>query len=90
MFTLIYTGRFKKDVKLLLKKDFDMSLLKSAIIMLETDGELPIKYKPHKLSGNFSGYWEAYLKGDWIIIWQKFHEEKEIWLTRTGTHSDLF
>lgn len=90
MFTLVYTGRFKKDVKLLLKRGYNMRHLKSAIIVLEMMGELPADYKPHKLSGNFSGYWEAHLKSDWLIIWQKLEEEKEIWLTRTGTHSDLF
>ena len=90
MFTLVYTGRFKKDVKLLLKREYNMRHLKSAIIVLEMMGELPAEYKPHKLSGNFSGYWEAHLKSDWLIIWQKLEAEKEIWLTRTGTHSDLF
>ncbi|HAH25616.1 MAG TPA: hypothetical protein DCL77_17970 [Prolixibacteraceae bacterium] len=51
---------------------------------------LPAIFSPHKLTVNYSGYWEAHIKTDWLIIWQYFLKENEIWLTRTGTHSDLF
>lgn len=67
-----------------------MELFKDAILMLEETGKLPSDYSPHKLSGNYSGYWEAHLKSDWLIIWKLIVEENEIWLTRTGSHSDLF
>ena len=75
---------------MLQKRDFDMSLLKIAIARLEQSGELPGEYKPHKLSGDYAGYWEAHLKSNWLLIWKAFHKENEIWFTRTGTHSDLF
>jgi mRNA interferase YafQ len=67
-----------------------MALMKNAILMIEETGNLPLAYNPHKLSGNYSGYWEAHLKPDWFIIWKYLVAENEIWLTRTGTHSDLF
>lgn len=59
-------------------------------MILEEAGTLPSSYSPHKLSGNYSGFWEGHIKPDWLIIWQHFLQENEIWLTRTGTHSDLF
>ena len=90
MFKLVFTNRFRKDVKLLQKRDYDMSLLKTCIQNLEEKGELPQSNKPHKLSGKYSGFWEAHIKSDWLIIWKLYINEKEIWLTRTGTHSDLF
>jgi mRNA interferase YafQ len=90
MFSLCFTSRFKKDVKLLKRRGYDMSRLKDCILQLEAEGELSNEYQQHKLSGNYQGYWEAHIKSDWLIIWKVFHEEKEIWLTRTGTHSDLF
>ena len=61
MFKLVITNRFKKDVKLLKKREFEMSLLKNAIVVLEKSGELPPENKPHKLSGNYSGYWEGHI-----------------------------
>ena len=90
MYQLIVTNSFKKDVKRLQKRGAELNILKQAILHLETDGQLPLSFKPHKLSGDFSGYWEAHLKNDWLIIWKALEGQNEIWLTRTGTHSDLF
>lgn len=67
-----------------------MDVLKKAIIELEQTGELPKRFRPHMLSGNFIGYSEAHLLSDWLIVWKKLEGANEIWLTRTGTHSDLF
>jgi len=66
MYKLLYTNKFRKDVKILQKN------------------------KPHKLAGNYTGYWEAHLKPDWLIIWKTYPDDQEVWLTRSGTHSDLF
>jgi len=90
MHQLIFTNHFKKDTKLLQKRGFAMHNLKQAIISLEEKGCLDQIFHPHKLSGIYSGYWEAHLKSDWLIIWKLIEETDEIWLVRTGTHSDLF
>ena len=90
MVQLVYTNKFKKDVKLLQKRGYNMTLIKTAILLLEDTGYLPLEYTPHKLSGNYSGYLEAHIMSDWLIIWKFKSDENEIWLTRTGTHSDLF
>ena len=90
MYQLFFTNKFKKDVNLMQKRGHDMEFLKKAILLFEEEGTLTDKYKPHKLSGEYVGYWEAHLKPDWLIIWKVFLKKKEIWLTRTGTHSDLF
>jgi len=90
MFQLVFTNKFKKDITLLQKRGYNMELIKNAILMLEETGTLSSTYSPHKLSGNYSGYWEAHLKPDWLIIWKFVVDEKQIWLTRTGSHSDLF
>ena len=90
MVRLVFTNKFKKDVKLLQKRGYNMTLIKEVILMLEETGFLPSNYFPHKLSGNYSGYLEAHIKPDWLIIWKFKIDENEIWLTRTDTHSDLF
>jgi len=53
-------------------------------------GKLPPKYKPHILSGNYSGHWECHIKPDWLLIWLQDDNSKTITFVRTGTHSDLF
>ncbi len=39
MFQLVYTNRFKKDIKLLQKRGFDLNLLKIVISILEENSE---------------------------------------------------
>ena len=67
-----------------------MGLAVSQVNKLEEKGMLPPSYKPHKLSGNYAGFWEAHIKGDWLLVWQIHEEELTLILTNTGTHSDLF
>lgn len=90
MYEIVVTNQFKKDIKRLQKRGYDMNVMKEAIIKLTESGQLPPVLLPHKLSGNYFGHWEAHLKSDWLIIWKIFEEQNEIWLTRSGTHSDLF
>ncbi|MCF8357956.1 MAG: type II toxin-antitoxin system YafQ family toxin [Prolixibacteraceae bacterium] len=90
IYQLIYSSRFKKDIKRLQRRQYNTDLIKKAIRTLEEKGQLPGSYNPHKLTGNFKGYWEAHIQNDWLIIWKIIPESMEIWLTRTGTHADLF
>jgi mRNA interferase YafQ len=85
-----YTGKFNKDIKLAVKRGMNMNLLKNVVEILEKDGKLPAKYKPHVLKGNYKGLWECHIKPDWLLIWKQDDGIKLISLTRTGTHSDLF
>lgn len=90
MYNITVSNSFNKDVKQLHKRKYKMALLLEAMEILKEEGKLPSKYEPHKLSGNYSGFWEAHIKGDWLIIWDQDDEGKTIHMTRTGTHSDLF
>ena len=67
-----------------------MSLLNELFLTLEKNGTVPPKNKPHKLTGNYKGFWECHIQPDWLLIWFQNDKEKIIELTRTGTHSDLF
>jgi mRNA interferase YafQ len=58
--------------------------------MFIEDGNVPEIYKPHKLSGTYSGFWECHVKPDWLLIYEVDEQEKLVILTRTGTHADLF
>ena len=87
-FNLDFTNRFKKDIKLCLKRNYNISLLEVVLLELREKGELPLKYKPHLLSGNKDGLWECHIKSNWLMTW--YFDKKTIVLVRTGTHSDLF
>ena len=90
MYTIRMTRTFRKDTERCRKRGYNMELLKTAIRILETDGQLPSIYRPHKLSGEFGGSWECHIKGDWLLIWEQNDNELMLLFTGTGTHSDLF
>lgn len=90
MYKLDYTTKIKKDIKLAQKRGLKMQLFKDAVKLLEKNGKLPTKYKPHLLKGNYTNCWECHIQPDWLLIWKQDETIKLITLTRTGTHSDLF
>ena len=90
MYSVDTTKRFDKDLKLCLKRGFDIQLIYDAIAPLRTTGSLPAQYRPHKLSGNMDGIWECHLKPDWLLIWEQNDTDLTLLFTGTGTHSDLF
>lgn len=90
MFTLHYTGTFTRDIKRIKKRAYNTQLLSETIFTLESNGIVPQKFKPHKLSGKYSDCWECHIKSDWLLIWRKDDKNHKIELVRTGTHSDLF
>ncbi|HOG36789.1 MAG TPA: type II toxin-antitoxin system YafQ family toxin [Paludibacteraceae bacterium] len=90
MYKIITTNRFEKDVALCKKRGYNISLLRKAISILEQEGKLPAKYKPHKLTGNYKEHWECHLQPDWLLIWKQNDKELILLFTNTGTHSDLF
>ena len=45
---------FKKDVKTLLKRKYDFQKLQHVVSLLAKQKTLPLKYKEHNLSGEYS------------------------------------
>jgi mRNA interferase YafQ len=89
MFDLEFTGQFKKDYKLIVKRNYDIEKIHQAFRILENSGTLPTgDYNTHLLKGDYSKHLEAHIEPDWLIIWQK--QKNKVKLVRTGTHSDLF
>lgn len=90
MYSIETTNKFEKDLKICQKRGLDMAEIQTAIMYLESDGQVPEKYKPHKLNSNYAGFWECHIKPNWLLIYDIQDTIKLITLTRTGTHSDLF
>lgn len=90
MYSIDYTKRFKKDLKRCQKRGLDIQLIVDAIALLRTTGTLPVKYHPHKLSGNKDSQWECHIQSDWLMTWEQDDMELTLLFLQTGTHSDLF
>ena len=84
------TTKFQRDLKRVQRRGYDISLL-TAVIKKLADGEpLPEKNKDHNLSGDYSGCRECHITPDWLLIYEFSDGDLILYLTRTGTHSDLF
>lgn len=84
------TSQFKKDLKTAQKRGYDLDLLKEVINILADGESLPQKNRDHLLSGDYSGCRECHIAPDWLLIYEISDGELYLYLTRTGTHSDLF
>lgn len=87
---IVATSLFKKDLKTARKRGYDISLLDAVVQTLASGLPLDQKYKDHNLSGNYKGCRECHITPDWLLIYEIAEEEIILYLTRTGTHSDLF
>lgn len=84
------TNRFDKDLIRCQKRGLNMQLIYDAIKLLETNGQLPAEYKPHKLKGNMKGCWECHIQPDWLMTWSQNNQQLTLLFLQTGTHSDIF
>ena len=83
-----YSTQFKRDMKACAKRHFNMDLLKSVIDTLRIPADLPTQNRDHNLTGDHAGYRECHVSPDWLLVYR--YEANELFLYRTGTHSDLF
>lgn len=90
MLTIKYHNSFKKDYKRIYKRGCDIKLLEEVIAMLAKGESLPAKYKDHQLMGNYNQCRECHILPNWLLIYEINDDELILYLTRTGTHSDLF
>ncbi len=90
MYNIVSSTKFKKDLKVAIKRGYDMRLLDEVVSKLANGETLPDKNKDHALVGNFAGCRECHITPDWLLIYEIDDGELLLYLTRTGSHSDLF
>jgi len=81
-------AQFRRDVKLAERRGKDLSKLRELILLLAEGQPLPSRYKDHPLSGDWKQYRDCHIESDWLLIYKI--EGDDLYLVRTGTHSDLF
>lgn len=87
-----FTGQFKKDYKLAIKRGCDPNELQNVITIIASEQPLPQKYKDHALtnSKNYKDVRECHIEPDWLLIYKIYNDTLILKLIRTGSHSDLF
>ena len=90
MLDIVLSNQFKKDLKLASKRGYDLQVLNDVVDRLAAGEVLPAKNRDHELSGSFAGFRECHIQPDWLLIYRIDNNELMLFLSRTGTHSDLF
>ena len=88
MLVVVYSARFKKDVKRQEKRGKDMAKLKAVLLLLIKQEPLPQEFGDNPLRGDWKGYRDLHIEPDWLMLYRV--EGAELQLARTGSHSDLF
>ena len=93
--TCDYTKGFQKDYERLSRSGrYDMHRLKEAMLLLiANNAPLGPEWLDHPLKGEWSGYRECHIGGDFLLIYEvddKSGKRGTIVFARTGTHADLF
>ena len=89
-YTLIPTTQFKRDLKKAQKQNKNLDLLNKVLQQLADGIPLPEKNRDHALTGNYAGCRECHIQPDWLLIYEIAEDTLFLYLTRTGSHSELF
>ena len=84
----VRVAQFRRDVKLAQKRGKDMAKLREVILILIEGKPLPPRFKDHLLSGDWKHHRDCHIEPDWLLIYKI--DGNDLYLVRTGTHSDLF
>ena len=90
MLDIVPSNQFKKDLKSAKKRGYKIENLREVVNTLAQKKKLEDKYRDHGLTGNYRGFRECHIEPDWLLIYRIDQDVLELFLFRTGTHSDLF
>jgi mRNA interferase YafQ len=85
------TRHFVKDWERLSHSGrYNMRHLKEVMLLLiGNDSPLPPEYLDHELVGEWIGFRECHIGGDFLLIYE-LRQDGSVIFTRAGTHADLF
>lgn len=89
-YKIIPTNQFKKDIKLIEKRGYNIDKIRRVINILANGEVLDKKYKDHFLKGDYDGFKECHVEPNWLLIYKIDNEQLILILIRTGKHNDLF
>lgn len=59
-------------------------------LMAEDSELLRTRFRDHALKGEWEGFRELHIEGDWLLIYRISREVLQLVLVRTGSHDKLF
>ncbi len=72
------------------KRGYNLDLLDDIVNRLARQEVLPERNRDHALSGDYVDFRECHIQPDWLLVYRIEENDLMLFLSRTGTHSDLF
>lgn len=88
MLKIELTNAIKKDLKKYKHQKEVLLKLQEIIEFLAKKKSLPTKHRDHNLTGNWINHRECHVRNDVLLIYKV--EDDILFLTRFGSHSELF
>ncbi len=91
-YEIVYSSKFKKSLKKVLKQGKNIKKLKIIIDKLANKEELEPKFRNHFLINDkyYKDCEECHIEPDWLLVYQYHDNELILLLINTGSHSELF
>jgi mRNA interferase YafQ len=80
--------RFKRDRRLMEKRNKDIDKLDDLMTLITEETPLPRSRHEHLLHGTYEGWTECHVEPDWLLVY-KFGDDIVLF-DRTGAHTDIF
>lgn len=90
MFSIEYTGQFKKDLRRSKRRGLPLEKLENIMGIIALQDPIPESFKDHQLSGNWKGHRELHILPDWLLIYRVIEDDQTVIFVRVGSHADLF
>ena len=75
MLNIVLSNRFKKDLKIISKRNYNLDLLDEVVSTLAEQKPLPEKNKDHPLTGDYIGFRECHIQPDWLLVYRVEDED---------------
>ena len=81
--------QYKKDFKRIVAEGRNIHKLEEVINILAAGLTLPDSYCDHRLKGNWKDFRECHIEFDWVLVYRKYKNELILFLSRTGSHTEV-
>ncbi|MDR3110158.1 MAG: type II toxin-antitoxin system YafQ family toxin [Planctomycetaceae bacterium] len=83
------TTKFRKDLKRIIRRGYDTSLMNDVVAVLQQGELLEEKHHDHSLSGTYEGNRECHIKPDWLLIYKINNGEKTLTVSHRNAQRPL-
>lgn len=90
-YEVVYSNKFKKSLKKVLKQGKDIKKLKIVVDKLANKEKLEPRFRNHSLINDnyYKDCSECHIESDWLLVYQYDDDKLVLILVNTGSHSEV-